>query len=183
MIDDSTQSGTPLTLAGNRDGADDASALIVAWSRDEPGRVGEVLPLPSRSSTTPHVFGRGLPAAGERRQALALFRQRPGLFEATGPLLAPRISRRQLELAFEDKRPVVRNVGKCPLLHNGIETDESDLLTGDVIEIQNELLLLCVQRAPWWPPFPEDMAFTSHPFGAADVNGIVGESPATWELR
>src|SRR6185312_4343652 len=75
----------------------------------------------------------------------------------------------------------VENVGSCPLVHAGREVTRAEVRPGDTIALKNEILFLCVRRAPLAPHLAGAVA--SHAFGRPDPFGIVGESPAIWDLR
>ncbi len=57
------------------------------------------------------------------------------------------------------------------------------LRPGDLIELRNQLLFVCVRRIDPMPAYPADVPVRFHPFGLPDVDGLVGESPLAWELR
>lgn len=143
--------------------------LIVAWAAAEPARIGEVLPVPSGAAA---LLGRG----GD-----PLVRQRPGRNEPTGPLRSPRISRRQLRIeALRDGRLHVENIGRRALQVRGAPTREAVVAPGDVLRLEDELLLLCALRPPTLPPCRVEATF---PWGRPDPDGVVGESPAIWAFR
>jgi two-component system nitrogen regulation response regulator GlnG/two-component system response regulator HydG len=173
----------PSALTGEIRAEDAASvlALVVLWSRHEPARLGEVLLLDllGVAPGEPWIFGRGEAEPGERR--LALVRQRPGSNEAAGPLSSPRISRTQLLLHRDEHGAIeVESAGRCPLEIDGRACDRATLARGALVELKNELLLLCVERPPRLPALLAPRAF---PFGEADAHGMIGESPALWQLR
>src|SRR5580692_1950094 len=157
----------------------EAAGLALLWSRDAPGRVGELLLLPP-GDPGPWTFGRGEGRGGERRLSLA--RQVPGALVSTGALECPRISRAQLRLSPAPGGGVfVENVGSTALVHKGREVASAEVAPGDTLSLKNELLFLCVRRAPIPPP--DDPAAPTHAFGGPDAFGIVGESAPIWELR
>jgi two-component system nitrogen regulation response regulator GlnG/two-component system response regulator HydG len=150
---------------------------VVLWSRNEPERTGEVLLVPP--SVEPWIFGRGETSPGERR--LALVRQRPAANQLTGPLGSLRISRVQLQLtALGAGALEVDNAGRCPLTIDGREESRAAIRPGAVLELHNELLLLCTTRPTTLPGIAE---YPHHPFGQVDDHGLLGESPALWALR
>jgi DNA-binding NtrC family response regulator len=156
------------------------TALIVIWSRQEPDRLGEALLLPS-NDPGPWIFGRG--SGGEQRR-ISLVRQRPGAIEQVGPLACPRISRMQLRLSVGAGGGVsVENLGACPLVHGGREVARAEVAPGEVLELSNELLFLCVRREPIPPASSSNLELPLHTFGEADASGMVGESAAMGELR
>jgi len=155
-------------------------ALALAWCRDEPWRAGEVLLIPAEPAHTIVRFGRGAALPGQPPKGL--FGQlRPGHWLPSEPLATPALSRYQLAIeAVGGDRLLVRNEGRCPLLRNDTTVTSTELAPGDVIQLGNQLLLLCVLRQVGLPARHETAAF---PFGAPDAQGLVGESDAAWELR
>jgi two-component system nitrogen regulation response regulator GlnG/two-component system response regulator HydG len=177
--DDATLPPSALTAEILAEDAAEAPALVILWSRHEPHRVGEALLIPADAGS-PWIFGRGAAERGERR--LSLVRQRPGSVGDAGPLECPRISRAQLAIARRSPNVIaIENAGRAPLSIDGRDVAEATLSPGDIVEIKNELLLLCTTRPAqihaWIAPR------ASHAFGEADASGLVGESPAMWRLR
>jgi DNA-binding NtrC family response regulator len=148
-------------------------ALVVMWSEHEPGRVGELL----FGERLPTFFGRDSEAAEVRA---ALVRQRPGKNEVTAPPSNAFLSRRHLKLkAVEEDSLALECLGKRPLLVNGQEQTRAVARPGDWVELRGLYAFLCVERPRRLPEQPG----LPHPFGTPDADGIVGESPAAWELR
>lgn len=143
-------------------------ALVVLWTREEDDRAGECAPLPRPGERA--VLGRG---DGPAR--LTLCRQRPGWSEPRPPLASPGVSREQLVLVGSR----VERAGKGALRVNGREVEAADLRPGDLVEVTDRLLLLCVERPAVW----SGDAGRAHAWGAPDAHGLVGESPAAWALR
>ena len=115
--------------------------------------------------------------AAERPSALG------GSVVTSNELLGEALSRRQLEICVEGGQLLVRNVGRCPLWINGSLQSRAHVGPGDTVYIQQQLLLLCVSRPrslPSLQAYPREELGT---FGAADADGLVGESPAMWRLR
>ena len=174
---DTTLPPAALTVEGLAGSATEVSALVMLWSRHEPHRIGESLLVPDDGSGMAWTFGRGEASPGERR--LVLFRQRLGALAAQEPLVCPRISRVQLRLfAGASGALTVENAGRASLVLDEREIVQAELHPGDVLEIKNELLLLCVTRATRLAA-----PLAAHPFGEPDAHGLVGESPAMWALR
>jgi two-component system nitrogen regulation response regulator GlnG/two-component system response regulator HydG len=146
-------------------------ALVLVWSAQEPERVGEVL-LPERE---PAFFGRDSETLEPRA---LLVRQRPGENEATPPLQNPFLSRRQLRLRLADEGIAIEGLGKRPLLVKGREQERLLLRPGELVELRGLYSFLCALRPDRLPE-----AAAAHAFGAPDADGIVGESPACWQLR
>lgn len=160
-------------------------ALVLAWSKDEPGRVGELALMPSSAPGTRARPGRAEAEAGESVPRLELQRQRPGGSERTGPLRSPQLSREHLQLEVGlDGTLRVENIGRATLLHNGRPATHTIVSIGDVLELAGVALFRCSARSKTLPgPAPGAAPWPTFRFGAADSFGIVGESPAAWELR
>jgi two-component system nitrogen regulation response regulator GlnG/two-component system response regulator HydG len=157
----------------------EVSVLALAWSAEEPGRVGEIaMPPPLGQS---EVLGRGEGEPGELRTRFA--RQRPGRFEPGPPLAGAGLSRRQLLLTSTDQGLLVDSVGRCEVRVNGAPCRRAMVRPGDTIYLRRQLLLFCTRRSAlipkgrYWPP----AAWGG--FGEPDAHGILGESPVTWHLR
>jgi two-component system nitrogen regulation response regulator GlnG/two-component system response regulator HydG len=180
MIDASTLPPTNTTDLGEDLAGIETAGLVVLWSRDEPGRIGEILLLPP-GDPGPWTFGRGEARGDERR--LSLSRQLPGEIVPTGPIASARISRAQLLLSpSPDGGLMVENLGSCPLLHRGRTVGRAEVSPGETLSLRHELSFLCVRRTPI-APAPDGVALPPHPFGGPDAFGLVGESPALWDLR
>jgi DNA-binding NtrC family response regulator len=154
-------------------------ALALLWSRTEPARAGEVLLPAPTTGTGMQSFGRG---PRSPVQALELVRQRPGRNERTGLPTSPSLSREQWHLRGGYDQLHIENVGRCPLLHNGVAIAAATVRAGDLIEIAGEMLFLAVERPAELPAMPLPAALVPA-FAAADEFGMVGESAAAWELR
>ena len=159
-----------------------ALALTLVWSQEEPGRVGEVVCLPRTAFGVPFTIGRATEPGDDGALPLGLTQLRPFSRVETGPLRGGRVSRWQLRVRVtgEDEL-LVERIGRGELALNGYATERVAARTGDLIEVEGRFSLLVTRRAtewprgqPWYSPFP---------FGEADTQGIVGESPAAWELR
>ncbi len=172
-------SDTTLTATSPFEAPADAPAiwgLGIAWSLDEPERWGETLVLRGQEGE----LGRGPGEDGGHGERLAPFRIRPGATASRPPLATRRISRRQLKVRGGARLTLTR-IGKTRLLVGGRAVDEVTLDEGDVVELENALVLVVVKR-PLDPPALTD-PFPDFPFGTPDAYGIVGESHAAWELR
>lgn len=150
--------------------------LVLAWSLEEPERVGEICPVVS-----PLVLGRGEAQVGDRYPRATWFRPRGDMREERPPLESRRISRSQLELRpTADGRILVRRVGQCALLHDGEAHEELALGAGGVFTLRNAAVFLVIAR----PLRVGRVVETDiHAFGEADPDGLVGESDALWLLR
>jgi len=151
--------------------------VVIAWSFDEPERIGETAAI-----VGPSVLGRGGAQPDDPCARLVFHRRRPASAEPMAPLVAARVSRRQLRLSpREDGTVEVESIGKCTLLADSASTERTIVEAGDVLVLRNALVLLFVRREP-------TEALVAHPppnfpFGSADPNGIVGESPVAWRMR
>ena len=156
------------------------TALLWLWSRDEPDRVGEICPVPGGFPEVSVRLGRQEATPSTAASRVEWMRQRPGHNTPTGPFRSLRVSRDQLRLFTDPSRALhVQNVGRCPLLLNHRPCEEAPLKIGDLLELRDQALLLCVHR----DPLPPDDLLPAPPFGAPDPLGLCGESPATWSLR
>lgn len=159
-------------------------ALVVLWSAEEPERVGEILWVPPPTAGRAWLFGRGMGGAEDPCERLELLRQRPGESVFTGPLRASRISRQQFLL--EEKEPgllSIRNTGRRRLLHQGQLVEQAQITSGDVLEIEQQLLFLCTLRPAILPELATVPGASKPAFGEVDAHGILGESWPIWELR
>ena len=155
-----------------------APHLVLAWSLDEPQRVGELVPI-----TRPVRIGRGEPLADDPAPRTTLHRIRPGHTVAGPPISNARISRLQLvvePIAEDEVR--VRSVGRATMRISGKVTTDGTARAGDVIEIHNAAVFLVTSRAVE-PPASSVNVDAEFPYAAPDRFGIVGESEAAWRLR
>lgn len=156
----------------------DVLAVAIAWSLEEPERVGEIALLGGSS-----ILGRGPASEDDTVPRLAFVRQRPGLQESRPPLGGSRISRRQLELRpIDDDAIEVVSSGRVPLLVRGVEVKRCTVRPGDVLTLKNALVLVVTKRPPKLAARSQSLDL-SFPFGTADAFGMVGESPSAWALR
>ena len=153
--------------------------LVIAWSREEPHRIGEAAPIEGRC-----VLGRDAPQPDEPVPRARFYQQRPSEALEMPPLEGSRFSRRQLELSpLPDGALEVTSVGRCPLILHGEVVQRGIVRPGDTVTLQSALVLLVVRRRPQGPPLRAYAGAAPFPFGVADPHGIVGESPAAWALR
>lgn len=150
--------------------------LAIAWSLDEPERVGEIF-LPTELQTT-YILGRH--TCESSLPTLRPHRIRPQQSAPRPPLQSRRISREQLQVRACRGALEVENVGQCPMLYQGRELGACALGPGEVLTLKNQLVLLCVRCPP--------MVLLSElgqrlSFGEADEAGMVGESAEMWTLR
>jgi len=153
-----------------------AYRLVVAWSFDEPARIGESATVAGHA-----VLGRGGPQEDDPAPRAVFHARRPDDAQPRAPLAASRISRLQLRLEATAGGLHVRSVGKCTMTRNGVETDDAVFVPGDVLGLRNALVLY-VAEGEAMPSLRVPLA-GSFAFGEADPNGIVGESPAAYRLR
>ncbi len=170
-----------VALEDSRSAADQewVPALVIAWSVDEPHRLGEVALFDGRVGE--YVLGRGGAERGETR--VCFFRQRPGELVPTAPLQDPAISRRQLVVRVRGKRLEVEGVGRCSVFVRGALAHKAVVDAGDTIMLGAQLLLLCVRRPPVMNTSLHYNMQHAAPFGECDAHGMLGESPVAWQLR
>ncbi|HTQ42148.1 MAG TPA: sigma 54-interacting transcriptional regulator, partial [Polyangiaceae bacterium] len=160
-----------------------AFALVLAGSTAQPQRVGEALVVPDDSAGTTYVFGRGEPRPDDAVERLLLVRQLPGHNEARGPLADGFVSRQQITLASHEHGVQIENIGKLAVSVDGQVVRRAVVKPGEVLEIDGQLLFVCVRRASVLSEMQNEKRTSGHAFGDADDGGIVGESPLVWELR
>lgn len=161
------------TRAGSGSGASSLQ-LVLAWSRNEPGRLGESCIVGGEA-----LLGRGPVGGPGDPPRVEMLRQRPGLNEPTGDLVDPTLSRRQWWLKARGDGVEVTNLGKRPLLHNGVSCDRCRAAVGDTLAVDGVALFLVARRPKTFP----GKASTGFPFGSPDPGGMVGETPEAWQLR
>jgi transcriptional regulator with AAA-type ATPase domain len=153
-------------------------ALMIAWSRDEPHRAGEVVLFEVDGAA--QIFGRG-EASGAGRAVLR--RQRPGGEVIAPPLESPALSREQLRITAKRGVLHVERVGRIKAVFRGDVVDRCSLRPGDTLLLKGQLLLYCLTRPRALPPLRELPASSCGGFGEPDAFGLLGESPAIWRLR
>ena len=159
-----------------------APVLVLLWSRDEPERVGEGVALPPYDAS----FTIGRAVAGDDGEGVALtFGQlRPDGRVDTGPLRSGHVSRRQLALHREAEEGLrVELTGRGALRLDGHAMPAGVIRPGGLVEVENRMVLLYTTRPRGWMRPRAAGQAEAFAFGAADRWGIVGESPAAWELR
>jgi two-component system nitrogen regulation response regulator GlnG/two-component system response regulator HydG len=159
--------------ARSQDGVGSSVQLVLLWSRNEPERIGETCVVARDCS-----LGRGPAAEGDPPRA-EMLRQRPSSNEPTGDLADPTLSRRQWLLKPQASGLEVKNLGRRPLLHNGITTDSCRASIGDTLVVEEVALFLVARR----PRLFVSAAAVDFEFGEPDAVGMVGESPEAWQLR
>jgi two-component system nitrogen regulation response regulator GlnG/two-component system response regulator HydG len=150
--------------------------LVLAWSLDEPERVGESFRLDVDA-----CLGRGEPHPDDPVPRATFTRMRPDTNELMGPITSARIGR--LQLLFEALGPhgaKVQSPGRAVMRINGRPCKEGELRVGDILEIHNAAVFIVGHRPSM---LSRAFDFAGFPFGAPDAFGIVGESEATWRMR
>ncbi|MFO0580117.1 MAG: sigma 54-interacting transcriptional regulator [Polyangia bacterium] len=183
----------------------DSLALVILWSAREPARVGEVAlvgqgpqwilgraPVDAKSASASccRTGERGTEHGSPSEQTLTFERQRPpGLSDENSGrsgmciLAGEAISRRQLAIQSRGESLHIRNIGRCPLLVNGLPVEESDVQPGDTVCLRNQILLYCTRRPTSLPALKAYPSARVGLFGEPDQEGMVGESPLVWKLR
>jgi two-component system nitrogen regulation response regulator GlnG/two-component system response regulator HydG len=154
----------------------DALVLTLAWSAHEPHRIGEIAVLPPLGASA--VLGRGTDET-----MLPFARQRPGKLEPMPPLASPGLSRRQLVLTTTDDGVQIECVGRRVMEIDGNVARRATLREGMRVMVRGELLLVCLSRPALIPRLAHFPASMLRDFGRADALGLVGESPASWQMR
>lgn len=146
--------------------------LVVAWSFDEPHRLGESAILGFGVS----VLGRGPSQPGDPGVRL-MFGTDTSDASALG---GAGVSRVHVLLERTPEAITFERRGRALLRLNGKVCSTGALSAGDVLTIDKQLVLLCVSRATAGKGPPRHSAGQ---FGRADTYGLVGESDACWMLR
>jgi DNA-binding NtrC family response regulator len=151
--------------------------LVLAWSLDEPHRIGEAFAIGEPTS-----IGRGGPLADDPAPRAIPRRMRPGANLARPPIANARISRLQLWAKPDGESQLeLKALGRATVRVNGRAITHDVAHAGDIIEIHNAAVFVVASRPQELPEMahvPCDFAF-----GAPDPFGIVGESEAAWRLR
>lgn len=156
-------------------------ALMITWAAAEPERVGEVALFEVGEGA--RILGRGEVEGGSDGARIDFYRQRPGSLVKTGPLKSPGISREQLRIRLEGGGLRIDRIGKCAMELEGERSDRCLLKPGQTLLLKGQILLYCTLRPRSLPPLKSASLSVAPSFGAPDVHGIVGESPASWRLR
>ena len=165
------------------------AALALVWSAEEPERVGEVACLPP-GVDGPFTLGRAIEPANDGALPLVLARLRPFERTITGTLRAARVSRWQIRIApLADGSLLVEQIGRGKLQVNGHDAPRAIVRPGDIVTAVDRFAVLYTRRPGDWPrlracDWPRLPACVEpFPFGEVDAFGIIGESPAAWEMR
>ena len=150
--------------------------LVLAWSLDEPDRLGEVVPI-----VQPTSIGRGGPLDDDPLPRTTLHQMRPGQTVAGGPIASARIGRRQLLVEPRGEDEVhVRSIGPARVRVAGKQVTEAVARAGDVVEIHNAAVFLVTSRPAELPATTAPLEFA---YGGPDPFGMIGESEIAWRLR
>ncbi len=158
-----------------------AFALVLVGSITAPARVGEAVVVDRSWGEGTRVFGRGEARDDDGMKRALLSRDRPGAVAAAEPLEDGFVSRKQLAIGWHEDGARVENLGRLAMLVDGQKVTRAVVRPGETLEIDRQIVFLCVERSRELPALREPHAM--HEFGAADAHGIVGESEVTWELR
>jgi hypothetical protein len=161
----------------------DVAVLVLLWCRDEAERVGEAVHLPPGSPEL-YTIGRATGIDDDGAIPLHFGQLRPSGRLDTGPLHSLHISRRQLGIAHHPGGGLrIEQIGRNMLRLDGHPMSSGVIQPGGLIEVMNRFVLFYTHRpARWLQPRAAELD-DGFAFGAADRWGIVGESPAAWELR
>jgi two-component system nitrogen regulation response regulator GlnG/two-component system response regulator HydG len=152
--------------------------LVLAWSLDEPERIGEVLPIERAISV-----GRGSALDDDPAPRATLHRMRPGSTIAGPPIASARIGRRQLLIEPRgDDEVHVRSIGPARVRVAGKVVTEATVRAGEVVEIHNAAVFLVTSRPARLPDLTGS-APSSFDYGAPDPFGMIGESETAWKMR
>ncbi|HET7502108.1 MAG TPA: sigma 54-interacting transcriptional regulator [Kofleriaceae bacterium] len=153
-------------------------ALVLAWSREEPSRAGEVALIEREQ-----ILGRGGKRPDDALPRTEFVQQRPGTRTVRPPLDSLHVSRAQLQLLPMGNALLISSIGLCPLVVNGERVERAEVRVGDTVQLEHELVFLVARRPVRMPPLRSARPGDLQPFGAADRFGFVGETPAAWALR
>ena len=157
----------------------DVPALVIAWSAEEPQRIGEAALFEMEGSA--RILGRGGVDAGSRRVVFG--RRRPGERGVAREAQGAGISREQLRITRKGRQLAVERIGKCPVLFRGAKVDQCVVAPGDTLLLKGQLLLLFVLRPAQTPLLRNYPPALLGPFGEPCEMGLLGESTAMWRLR
>ncbi|MFT4704533.1 MAG: DNA-binding NtrC family response regulator [Bradymonadia bacterium] len=154
--------------------------LVVAWSDEQPERIGEFAFLAEGDDAT--LLGRGPAIDGDPAPRLTFGRVTVNGYEEGPAVLGPRLSRRQVMLRTKGTSIEMERLGSCPTLVNGQPLDRATLRFGDTLTLKDQLVLFVGRRTRGTGrgSLPERLLGE---FARADAWGIVGESSAAWKLR
>ena len=155
--------------------------LLIAWSAEEPRRVGEVALFELDGFA--QILGRGDASDGGGSGRTSFGPRRFTVVGAASSVRGGGISREQLRIEARRGKLHVERIGRCPVLVRGERVDRCTLSPGDTLLLKGQLLLLCITRPSGGPALRNFPAACVGPYGGPDKLGIVGESAAIWALR
>lgn len=132
------------------DDDDETLALVLAWSREEPERVGELVRIEADDRRV-HLIGREGDAIWWRVSG-ASAEERP-------PLASAKLSRQQLRVERVGGALSLENIGRAPMIAREVETRQVTLRPGDSVTIEGVLVLACVVC----PPLDPDVSLRPEP--------------------
>ena len=153
----------------------ESAGLVVLWAPGEPELLGAWLLVAGE----PKILGRGGAASTDPHPRVLPIRQSPGINVPLAAFASPQLSRVQLELCQVDGALKIKNLGRCKLWVNELPCEEAVVQPGDLVQVGNQLLLLCSSRTARLT----GLGSSKQAFGEPDEHGFVGESPAMWLLR
>src|SRR5688572_10264032 len=116
--------------------------LVLAWSLDEPERVGEAIPV-----TRPACLGRGEALSDDPAPRVTPKRMRPSETRDSGLIANARISRLHITAEPDGDGGVrLRSHCRAPMRINGRASEEGVAREGDVVELRNAAVFLVVSR-------------------------------------
>lgn len=128
------------------------------------------------------MLGRG-EATDSSTSRLSFYRQRPGTLVARPPIQGPAISQEQLLLRPARGCVEFERVGRCDVLVDGASVNRGRVQPGETLSLKHQLVLYCTRRLAQQPALRSYDPKRKKSFGEPDEHGMVGESPAAWELR
>jgi two-component system nitrogen regulation response regulator GlnG/two-component system response regulator HydG len=173
-VSDDTLPRLPSNTTDEGGTAGDVLTLVIAWSEEEPNRVGESCSFPDLGRE--FVLGRGYGEGTELRVGFGPWR--PGDRPSAEPLAAEHVSRRQLEVVPVAVGISLKLLGPGELYIDGERADEGLALVGQTIRLDKRLLLLVTRRPTGFTPRFLLPAARGCRFGEPDRFAITGESVA-----
>jgi len=169
------------TETGEASGFRHELGFVVIHAQDDEELIGAWISCAETGPPCAGVLGRGVLQAKDAHLRLKAVRQRPHVNVSLPPFSNPSLSREQVLVRPLDRETLeLKNVGRLPLFLNEEQSAIARARVGDVVRIGNQLVLLVASRPPTLQPSGH---FSLHPFGDADQDGYVGESPKAWQLR
>ena len=158
-----------------------ALALVVAWTTEH-HLLGRAYVVPPTSNDGAYIIGRGSARRDDAFPRLLAIEDRPENNTVSGALESRHISRVQLVIRPHGHDSLtIQNAGKSRLFHNLEKVTLAKVCPNDTLRLGRELLLICVARPAWLHSSFPDIGAAA--FGKEDAYGLVGESPAIWNVR